>query len=61
MRFTEVPPNEHFVFSGKEYVKVSPGRADRVENNLPTGQSRDFDGTEEVTVMFSHSPWFSTM
>lgn len=61
MRFFELDPGDHFTFCGKEYVKVSPGRADRVENNITLGPSRDFDSSDEVEVPRNVGNWFSTM
>ena len=61
MRFVELEPGDHFTFDGKEYVKISPGRADRVENNITIGPSRDFGYSDEIEVLRGTVNWFSTM
>ena len=61
MRFFELDPGDHFTFDGKEYVKISPGRADRVENNVTIGPARGFDSSDEVEVSHGSVNWFSTM
>lgn len=61
MRFAELSPGDQFTFDGKKYVKVSPGRADRVADNVIIGPSRDFDSSDEVEVAYGAANWFSTM